>query len=390
MNATRGAADLLAAKARRQGAPVTVLIQVTARCNYACIHCYETHDAKDELTFAELDRVLGQIADEGTMFLTLTGGEFFMRRDADDILRAARRRKFAVKLLTTGHFVDDARADLIRDLGAIQVDLSFYSADPTVHDHVTQIPHSWRRTLLAVTRLRERKVPVVLKSPVMGVNAAGLPKVAELARELGCEFTFDPKVTGREDGDLEPTSHRVDDATLRGFYADETMGIFPNLVASMGGVLAGTLDKPLESTPCRAGQDIAAVNPVGQVFACHSLVGHPVGDLRTQSFREVWRGSPGLARIRGLTWGRIEECNVCDVRAYCTRCHAMADLEDGRIDGPSREACRHAVIIRDLLRDKGLVPDGDTALPPPIRREREREEDKGLSRIRPPALRVVG
>lgn len=376
VNVTRGAGDLLAARARRSGAPVTVLVQVTDRCNYACVHCYETHEGKGELDFAELDRILGEIADEGTMFLTLTGGEFFMRRDADDILRSARRRKFAVKLLTTGHFIDDARADLIRDLGAIQVDMSFYSADPAVHEHVTQMPNSWRRTFLAARRLRERGVKVVLKSPVMAMNAAGLPALADLARELGCEYMFDPKVTGREDGDDGPTALRADDATLRAFYADERMGIFPNLVSSMSHILAGGT-KGLDETPCRAGQDIAAVNPKGQVFACHSLVGHPVGDLRTQSFRQIWRESAALKRIRGLTWGQIDECNTCDVRAYCTRCHAMADLEDGRIDGPSREACRHAVIIRDLLRDKGLVHQDETSVPAPLR-------------IRPAALRVVG
>jgi AdoMet-dependent heme synthase len=381
-----GAADLLAAHARRNGAPVTVLIQVTDRCNFGCIHCYENHTEKEEMDFAAIDRIIGEIADEGAMFLTLTGGEFFMRRDADDILRAARRRKFAVKLLTTGYFIDDERAGLISDLGAIQVDMSFYSADPAVHEHVTQLPGSWKRTLLAAQRLRARKVPVVLKSPVMNLNAAGLPQVAELARELGCDFQFDPSVTGMEDGDDKPIVFRVDDATLRDFYANEEMGIWQNLRESMRSAFDPHPDTRLDQTPCRAGQDICAVNPQGEVFACHSLT-LPVGDLRTHSFREVWRGSKQLQHIRGLTWGRIEECNVCDVRKYCTRCHAMAYLEDGKLDGPSREACRHAVILRDLLRDKGVIPATETALPP---KYLEKAEDSGKRvPIRPSALRVL-
>jgi AdoMet-dependent heme synthase len=362
----RGAADLLAARARKHGAPVTVLIQVTDRCNYACVHCYENHTDKEEMDFATIDRILGEIADEGAMFLTLTGGEFFMRRDADDILRAARRRRFAVKLLTTGHFIDDVRADLIRDLGSIQVDMSFYSADPAVHEHITQLPGSWKRTLLAAKRLRARKVPVVLKSPVMNLNAAGLPKLADLARELDCEFMFDPKVTGMEDGNDGPTALRCDDATLRAFYASEETGAWAGIQAGMTDALAGH-DKALDTTPCRAGQDICAINPQGLMLACHTLT-LPMGDLRTQSFREVWRGSQQLQDIRSLTWARIEECNVCDVRKYCSRCHGMAYLEDGKLDGPSHEACRHAVILRDLLRDKGVIPATDTAMPPSYRR----------------------
>jgi hypothetical protein len=50
----------------------------------------------------------------------------------------------------------------------------------------------------------------------------------------------------------------------------------------------------------------------------------------------------------------------------------MAHLEDGRIDGPSTEACRHAVLLRDLLRERGTVPADHVALPPPLEGKRMR------------------
>jgi radical SAM protein with 4Fe4S-binding SPASM domain len=366
---SRGAADLLAARVRSR-APVTVLFQVTDRCNYGCIHCYETHGDKAELSLTEIDRILGEIAAAGTLFLTLTGGEFFMRRDAEDILRAARRHRFAVKLLTTGWFVTEERADLIAELGSIQVDMSFYAGDPAVHDHVTQIAGSWRRTVEAAERLRARGVIVTLKTPVMDLNVAGLEGMAEAARALGCEFMFDPKVTSREDGDRGPMSCRASDASLRAFYASEGLGVWQKVSSDVP-----TAAADLDDTPCRAGQDVCGINPQGLVSACHSI---PIygGDLRVQSFRDIWTGSAEIQRVRELTWRRIEECNRCEVRAHCNRCHAMAYLEDGKLDGPSSEACRHAVILRDLLRDRGLVPESDRALPP--------------RRTRPASLRVLG
>ena len=63
MKVHRGAADLLAARAQQEGRPVTVTFQVTDRCNYECVHCYQEHDAHDdELSFAEVDRILDEIA----------------------------------------------------------------------------------------------------------------------------------------------------------------------------------------------------------------------------------------------------------------------------------------------------------------------------------------
>lgn len=361
-----GAAELLARKGLQAGAPVTVVFQVTDRCNYGCVHCYETHGDAEELSLAQIDRVFGEIAAEGTLFLTLTGGEFFMRRDAEDILRAARRHRFAVKLLTTGWFVDEARADLIADLGSIQVDMSFYSGDPKVHDHVTQMIGSWRRTVEAAKRLRARDVIVTLKSPVMEMNVEGMVELAQAARDLGCDHMFDTKVTGREDGDRGPLGCRTSDAALRAFYASDLLGNL-ELMQKILPSQAPSLDE----TPCRAGRDVCGINPQGMVSACHSIRLYG-GDLRTQNFHDIWWGGEEIRRVRELTWRNIDECNRCDVRAYCTRCHSMAHLEDGRIDGPSTEACRHAVLLRDLLRERGSVPADHVALPPPLEGKRLR------------------
>jgi radical SAM protein with 4Fe4S-binding SPASM domain len=365
---TRGAANLLARTAVRSKAPASVTFQVTDRCNYGCIHCYETHGKDEELSFPEIDRILGELAAEGTLFLVLTGGEFFMRRDAEDILRSARRRRFAVKLLTTGWFVTEARADLIAELGSIQVDMSFYSGDPHIHDHITQIRGSWQRTIDAATRLRARRVPVVLKAPLMSMNAEGIDGVERMAETLGCHVQLDAKITTREDGDAGPLRHRASDDVVRSYYAR----VFADVEAPE--------PKPLDITPCRAGQDVCGITPQGLVTACHTI---PIygGDLRKQSFREVWRSSPEIQRMRELSWRQIEECNACDLRPYCGRCHAMAFLEDGKLDGPSREACRHAVILRDLLRERGVIPADETALPPPM--------VKTKTRVRPLSLRVL-
>ncbi|GAB4527561.1 MAG: hypothetical protein Tsb0020_45020 [Haliangiales bacterium] len=375
MKLSRGAADLLAQHAWRQNRPVTVTFQVTDRCNYECVHCYQEHRAEDELSLAEVDRVLVELADAGVLFLTLMGGEFFMRPDADDILRRAHELGFALKLLTTGHHIHERRADLIAAMRPIQVDMSMYGPDGHIHDQVTRQEGSWRRTYEAAKRLIERRVPVLLKAPVMEANVAELAGLAALARELGAESSFDAKLTGREDTDQAPVGLRMRAATLRAFYRDEDSGMAEFLTktyaaSNNAGDASGadqpgaeTELRPLHHTPCRAGQQAVAINPRGEVWPCNAL---PIacGDLRQQSFADIWRGSEQLAEIRQLRWAALAECNVCQLRRYCQRCHGMALLEQGQLRGPSLEACRHAVAVRDALRDQGIVPATDTALPP--------------------------
>jgi radical SAM protein with 4Fe4S-binding SPASM domain len=364
MKLQRGAADLLAEAAHKRGRPVTVTFQVTDRCNYECVHCYQEHTEQDELTLAEIERILDQLAEAGVLFLTLMGGEFFMRRDADDILRAAHDRGFAIKLLTTGHHVHERRADLIAGMRPIQVDMSLYAATPHVHEAVTRQQGSWQRTYAAARRLIERKVPVLLKAPVMELNAGDLGNLARLARELGAQSSFDAKITGKEDSDQSPATLRMGQATLAAFYRDAENGMAEFLVKTYSGLDArqGEL-RPLHHTPCRAGQQAVAINPRGEVWPCNAL---PIacGNLREQSFADIWAGSRALEEIRYLRWASIAECNVCELRPYCQRCHGMALLEQGKLEGPSLEACRHAVAVRDTLRERGLVPVTETALPP--------------------------
>lgn len=234
MRTNRGAADYLADVARRSGRPVTVTFQVTDRCNYECVHCYQEHVDRDELSFAEIDRILGELAEAGVLFLTLMGGEFFMRRDADKILRRAHELDFAIKLLTTGHHVHDRRADLIASLKPIQVDMSLYSGKPHIHEEVTRHPGSWQRTFDAARRLVERKVPVLLKAPAMEINVHDLSSLAKLAVEIGAEFSFDPKITGMENADQNPVSLRMSAQSLREFYTGKENGVADFLDQTMG------------------------------------------------------------------------------------------------------------------------------------------------------------
>jgi len=387
-----GAADLLAARAKLAGAPVTVTFQVTDRCNYSCVHCFQEHTDRDELTTAEIKNILDQLAEVGVLFLTLMGGEFFMRRDANQILQYAHDRGFALKLLSTGHHIHDKRADFLATIRPLQVDMSLYGANHTVHEQVTTHPGSWARTVAAAKRLVSRKVPVLLKAPIMESNAAELAELAALAADIGAEFSCDSKITGMENADQTPVMLRMSGKSVKSFYQTPLLNKY--LHEAFGDFDADQRLRPLHHTPCRAGQKVVSINPQGEVWPCNSLP-IAVGNLREQSFRDIWFGSDRLEEIRFLRWADISECNRCEVRSYCQRCHGMALLEQGDLRGPSLEACRHAVAVRDELRTQGLIPADETAMPPTWDRVDpdglHPASDSGLSpkHIRSPALRVV-
>ena len=67
--------------------PLSFSLEVTARCNYDCRHCYINLPAGDrcakqkELTLTEIEALAGEAASLGAFWCLVTGGEPLLRED---------------------------------------------------------------------------------------------------------------------------------------------------------------------------------------------------------------------------------------------------------------------------------------------------------------------
>ncbi len=117
----------LNAKAIDLGVPISVHVDLTWRCNERCIHCYLDHDDQGEMTFAEVNGLLEQMAEVGVFLLTLSGGEPLLRKDFFAIVRRARELMFNVKVKTNGILIREKQAAMLRELGVENIQISVYS-----------------------------------------------------------------------------------------------------------------------------------------------------------------------------------------------------------------------------------------------------------------------
>ena len=172
-------------KAQRLGIPLAVQLDLTYRCNERCVHCYLDHDDHGEMNTAEIKELLEQMAEAGVFFLTLSGGEIMMRRDFFEIVEHARRLSFCVKLKTNAVMIRQREADRLQALALDSVQISIYSHRAEVHDAITKLPGSLKRTIAAVRLLVERGVKVVFANVLMRENFQDYPGVQALAAEVG-------------------------------------------------------------------------------------------------------------------------------------------------------------------------------------------------------------
>src|SRR5579859_2738951 len=129
------------------------------------------------------------MAEAGVFILTLSGGEIFLRKDFFEILEYARELTFCVKLKTNAVLIREREAARLRDIGVESIQVSIYSHRPEVHDAITKVPGSLRRSIDAIRFLKAQGLKVVMANVLMTGNMLDHDGVRALAEELGARYT---------------------------------------------------------------------------------------------------------------------------------------------------------------------------------------------------------
>ena len=308
----------MGAKALKMGIPLSVQVDVTYRCNERCVHCYLDHNDYGEMTTAEIKDLLDQLAAAGVFFLVFSGGEVFLRRDFFELLEYARSLQFSVKVKTNAVMIRENEAERLAELGLDGVQVSVYSHRPEVHDGITKLPGSLKRTLAGARLLCERGVKVIFANVLMRQNTHDYPAVRSLALEMGAEFTIDPTITPMMDGKRGVLALNIREAELQQVFHDETLvGSAEEFCAPPSGPLE---EQDASMTlPCSAGHTACYVSPYGDVYPCVQFP-LPTGNVRQQKFIDIWRDSPQFQEVRSISMADLEGCSQCVHSGSCSRC----------------------------------------------------------------------
>jgi AdoMet-dependent heme synthase len=330
-----GVLEEITAKALRLNVPLAVQLDITYRCNERCVHCYLDHHDHGEMTSSEILRLIDEMADAGVLTLTLSGGEIFLRKDLFEIVEHARRLTFCVKLKTNALLIGAREAARLRDLAVQEIQVSIYSHRPEVHDSITLVPGSLKRSLSAIRFLKAQDLKVVMANVLMRQNMSDYAAVKNLAEEIGVEFTLDPTITPMMDGDRSILSLGADADTLRDVFRDSAV---VGDVDEFCAIPSDTGEANLDSRPCSAGHTTCYVSPYGDVFPCVQFP-LPTGNVRRERFVDIWRHSSEMNEVRSIRLKDLPTCSSCSHAGACTRCPGLAYME-GNMRGASSQDCQ--------------------------------------------------
>ncbi|HNX49454.1 MAG TPA: radical SAM protein [Thermoanaerobaculaceae bacterium] len=261
----------------RRAVPVNVRIELTSNCNLRCGFCYKHRSGNaNALSLSAWGEVLGDLRTLGALSVAFTGGEPLLYPQAIELMRLARGMGYAVHLLTNGTLLGNDEADDLAEIYPASVEISLHGASAPVHDAATGVSGSFDAAMAACARLRERRVKLVLKTPLTLDSEPELEAIGELARDWGVPWRLSSEILPAEDGHREALVHSASAATIQ--HLAQVMPVITAAPAASG-------------QACGVGRTTVAIDPEGNVFPCLRWRHSSMGNLRFTSIAEIWRNS---------------------------------------------------------------------------------------------------
>jgi radical SAM protein with 4Fe4S-binding SPASM domain len=269
--------------------------------------------------------------------LILSGGEPLLRADLTQIASHASQHGATVVVGTNGTLLTAERIAALKAAGVRGVAVSIDSLRPSYHDNFRHGKGSLDDTIAALGRLRAERLDFIIQTTATKGNRAELERVAQWSAEQGavafnCYFLV---ATGRGAGlsDLAPAEYEAvlaDLARWQRQYRGQMMVRAKCAPHFMRHVHTADPASPILNyeTRCPCGTQYCRITPDGKLTPCPYLP-EVAGDLRTQSFGEIWRSSPLFRQIReGQLGGK---CGRCEYRKLCGGCRARAFAQSGDV-----------------------------------------------------------
>ena len=330
-----------------QRAPMQVSIEVTRRCPLECQHCYNNlpmgdQDARSrEMTTEEHFKMLDELVEMGCFWLLYTGGEIFARKDFLEIYTYAKKKGFLITLFTNGTLISEKIADYLVEWPPFSIEITLYGRTRETYEALTQIPGSYDRCLRGIKLLRERKLPLKLKTVATSINKHEVIAMRQFAEEeLGVEFKFDGQVNPRIDCSQSPLAVRL--------TPEEVVALDMN--APKGVTEYQRLAKrDLENPPnlakndtvyfCGGGMNSFAINAHGEMGIC-VISQQDTFRVQEAGLKRVWEES--LLQLRTRKRTQVTKCVQCRIQSLCGMCPANGEMENGDKESPVEFLCNVA------------------------------------------------
>jgi MoaA/NifB/PqqE/SkfB family radical SAM enzyme len=324
----------------RRSMPLQLVLFVTSRCNMRCDHCFYLDEINDssrtELSLEKIETLAKELG--GLHWIALSGGEPYLRKDLVEIIQAFYKhcRPNIMSHVTNGYYPEriSVMTKKMADSCPKSKNLVIFSLDglEKTHEQIRHSPGSYGKVKESIqaTQKHQSEYSNLETGVVITAQENNREELIPLIEYIESKLIPDGIYINLQRDHTQPSNVLVDPLTLK--YYQEAVAFYENLQAKKHLKKSSLLDRLLDGKnklqkktiakiakenayqfPCLAGKVSVVVDELGNVYACE-LLKDPIGNLASQSFKEIWFGDEGVKLSNSIT----------ESKCYCTHECAMS------------------------------------------------------------------
>lgn len=358
-------------KLQKGRGPASFELEITARCNHNCRHCYINLPANDrvaekkELSFKQIKKIADEAFSMGALWCLITGGEPLLRKDFEKVYLYLKEKGFLVSVFTNATLVNKSHMDLFLKYPPRDIEVTVYGVTEAVYERVTRVPGSFKAFMKGIDLLLKSGIKIRFKAMALRSNVHELSEIAAFCRQRTKDyFRFDPLLHLRFDGNAKRNEEikserlpaqeivRIEQADSE--RADSLQKNCHRLIFS------GSCEENhcTHLFHCGAGDGNFSISYDGFFRLCSSLW-HPdcLYDLKKGTLAEACGNF--VLKVRDKRSDKevfLQKCKKCRIVNLCLWCPAHGYLETGEMDEPVDYFCEvaHARAKAILTRKEKL------------------------------------
>lgn len=334
-------------------------LEITSLCNENCIHCYIPSEKKNHcdstMTLGQIKQIITQFTAMKGLRICLSGGEVFVHKDIINIMRYCREKDMMIFLQSNLTLFDDEMIKIIKELNVFNVQVSLYSLNPEIHDSITGLKGSWKKTKQNLEKLITANIPVTISCPLMQKNYSEIKDMQKYADSLGVFCYFDYVMMAQSNFCTNNLHHRI--------TTEQTSKIMDVIIETNPQYKEmfkhASSAEALDNMPfmqrrvkCSVMRSHIGITVHGDVYPCPGWQGLLLGNVFEQSLADIWNCRAAW-QLRDIKMSDFKECEPCKLKNYCDMCMVYNYNENhGDIYNICSRFCENAKLLRDKIRSK--------------------------------------
>ncbi len=359
----------LSDKAFANSIPLSGTFELLPICNMNCDMCYvrlsveEMNSVGSPLKVEEWIHIGKEAADQGTLFVLLTGGEPLLYPEFKKLYKELRKLGLIITINTNGTLIDESVVEMFQEDLPRRVNISLYGSNNETYERLCHNPNGFTQVMHAIHMLKDAKIPMKLNYTVTPENKCDLEEILKITDELGIpvsipSYIFPPERKKGIANQLdkfkrftpeEAAKTRMD--VIRYTYSKDN-NYLKRIHAMLDDMKPKTSEGMEQATVppgllCTAGTSSFWVSWRGEMTPC-GMMNTPKIKLTEESFETCWNTIKSATQ-KLCTSNR---CFHCRFRRICLNCGASSYAENGVYDSSVEYHCKLCEEFERLLKEE--------------------------------------